>query len=212
MDIAVIIGSLREESFNRKLFNAYKDLAKEAYNFKEVDIRNFPLYNQDLEEASFPEVVENVADRIRECDGVLIFSPEYNYSIPGFVKNAIDWLSRVDDQPFAKKAVGILGASPSPNGTARMQYHFRQVGVTLDMRLLNKPEVMVSKANEKFNEQGDLTDEATQKILRSHSKKFKDFLLSFKGQKNDETDTSIQSGDSKRSESEHSAGGDGASL
>lgn len=212
MDIAVIVGSLRKESFNRKLYNAYREIASDDYNFKELSIHKFPLYNQDLEAANFPEDVESVADRIKECDGVLIFSPEYNYSVPGYLKNAIDWLSRVDEQPFAGKAMSILGASPSSNGTARMQYHFRQVGVTLDMRLLNKPEVIVSKAPEKFNEQGDLTDESTRKILKRHCEKFKEFIHGIEGSADEQSDTTLHSGDAKRSEGEHRFGGDGASL
>ncbi len=209
MNIAVIIGSLRKESYNRKLYNAYRSLADGDYNFKELSIHKFPLYNQDLEAVNFPEVVESVADRIRESDAVLFFSPEYNYSIPGYVKNAIDWLSRVDDQPFAARPVSILGASPSPSGTARMQYHFRQVGVTLDMRLLNRPEVIVSKVNEKFNEQGDLTDETTRKMLKKHIKMFKEFVSQYhsieKGREDDGAHKTVQPRHPQRAESEHRA-------
>jgi chromate reductase len=97
---------------------------------------------------------------------LLFATPEYNYSIPGVLKNAIDWVSRPPDQPFAGKAAAIIGASPGPTGTARAQYHLRQVGVFLDLHFLNKPEVMISSAADRFDADGRLKDEKTAEIIR----------------------------------------------
>lgn len=176
MRLAVIVGSLRKGSFNRKICEIYQALAGEDAQFSEVEISSLPPYNYDVEKHGIPTEVRQAEDIIRQCDGVLIFSPEYNYSIPGVLKNALDWISRVEQQPFHAKPTGIVGASPGRLGTARMQYHLRQVGVTLDMRMLNKPEVMITQVDKKFDHDGVLTDEATKKILRKHFEKFREYI------------------------------------
>lgn len=176
MQIAGLIGSLRKESYNRKLFNIYREKLGDKAGLKEVNIKNFWLYNSDIEDKGIPEEVAKAAELIKRCDGLIFFSPEYNFSIPGVLKNAIDWLSRVDNQPFSKLPCAIVGASPGRLGTARMQYHLRQIGVTLDMRMMNKPEVMASQIHKSFNEKGDLTDDALDKMLNKHIDKFIDFI------------------------------------
>jgi chromate reductase len=112
------------------------------------------------------EPVEALRHAIRSADALLIVSPEYNFSIPGVLKNALDWSSRPPDQPFQDKPVALMGASPGLIGTARMQYHLRQCFVLLDARVLNKPEVMIATAARKFDASGDLIDEATEKQIR----------------------------------------------
>ncbi len=112
-----------------------------------------------------PDPVNVLAENIRKADAVLIVSPEYNYSIPGGLKNALDWMSRMDKQPFDGKLVAIMGASPGRIGTARMQYHLRQSFVFLNSTVLNRPEVMVANADKMFDESGKLTDEDTRKIV-----------------------------------------------
>lgn len=136
---------------------------------EEGRIEEIPVYNQDLGEA--PASVMELAKRIKESDGVTFFSPEYNYSIPGVLKNAIDWLSRSDLKPFDTKPAAVIGASPGNVGTARMQYHLRQVGVFLKLSFLNKPEVMIGKASEKLKD-GQIIDDATIEILKKHDKAF----------------------------------------
>ncbi|RYZ67660.1 MAG: NADPH-dependent oxidoreductase, partial [Proteobacteria bacterium] len=159
-------------SYNRSVFNAYKSLVPAAAELVEIKISDFPLYDGDLEDAQFPETVESAGEKIRSADGILIFSPEYNASIPGVLKNAIDWLSRLDDSPFAGKTAALLSASPGKLGGARMQYHLRQVAVPLDLRIINQPEVMISAAHEQINASGELTNESTLKFLKKHADLF----------------------------------------
>jgi len=128
------------------------------------DLGAFPLYNDDVREAGFPAPVLALAGAIREADGVLIASPEYNYSIPGVLKNAIDWISRVEKQPFAAKPVALMGASPGAIGTARGQYHLRQCFVFLDALVMNKPEVMIGAATDKVSD-GVLIHDETRSFI-----------------------------------------------
>ena len=108
-----------------------------------------------------PEAVTELGRRIAAADAILFVTPEYNYSVPGVLKNAIDWVSRLSPQPFAGKPAGIMGVSPGNLGTARAQYHLRQIGVFLDLHFLSKPEVMIGQAGTKFDAEGRLTDEDT---------------------------------------------------
>lgn len=175
MNVTVMIGSLRKGSYHRKLYEVYQQLAKGVLTFTEISTADFPLYNGDLE-ASKPAIIETHADSIRAADGHLFITPEYNYSIPGHLKNAIDWLSRVDNQPFNGKKVGIIGGSPGAVGTARMQYDLRKVGVFLNLHFLNKPEVMVGKLFDKFNSEGELNDSGTREFLEKHLGAFVEFI------------------------------------
>lgn len=171
--VIAIIGSLRKDSVNRQLFNNYKELAKNVFELEEGSISDIPLYNQDLENE--PGAVSSLARKIVESDGLIFFSPEYNYSIPGVLKNAIDWLSRSKLKPFDGKPAAIIGGSPGNIGTARMQYHLRQVGVFLNLRFLNKPEVMVGKVLGKL-ENGEISDQDTIDIFEKHIRQFADHL------------------------------------
>ena len=152
-------------SFNTAALRAAAELAPDGVNVVEAGIADIPLYNEDVRAAGFPPAVTRLQQAIASADAVLIATPEYNYSVPGVLKNAIDWVSRTDPQPFANKPVAIMGASPGALGTARAQYDLRKMFVYLDAHLLNKPEVMISAAHTRFDADGKLTDEATRKFL-----------------------------------------------
>ncbi len=159
-------GSLRKESYNTMALRAAGEVAPQSIHIEQLTIDGVPFYNQDLYATQFPTVVEEMVRKIKQADGVLFVSPEYNYSIPGVLKNTIDMLSRHPQKPFENKAVAIMGASPGLLGTARMQYHFRQVMVFLNAWAVNRPEVMISNAKQKFDEQGKLTDDKTRDLIR----------------------------------------------
>ncbi len=165
MKIAGISGSLRQQSTHRGILrNAAEQLAAKDIEFTAVEIGDFPLYDQDLNAQGIPDVVQKAHDQLAKADAIILASPEYNYSVSGVLKNAIDWFSRVENQAFNGKAVSIMGASPGM-GTARSQYHLRQILVFLNAFVVNKPEVMIAQANGKFNEKGDLTDQGTLDFL-----------------------------------------------
>ena len=158
-------GSLRKGSFNRMALKAAEELAPPGMTFEECDIGNMPLYNEDVREKGFPAPVQEMRERIGAADAVLFVTPEYNYSIPGVLKNAIDWASRPPDQPFAGKPAAIMGASPSMLGSARAQYHMRQSCVFLNVLLVNQPVVIIAAAHQKFDSAGRLTDEPTRQFI-----------------------------------------------
>lgn len=154
-------GSLRKGSFNRMLLNAAVELMPEDGTLEIYDLSDIPLFNQDSEDP-LPKTVADFKERIRAVDGVLIVTPEYNYSMPGVLKNAIDYASRpYGDNPFDGKPGGIMGASVGTLGTARAQYHLRQSAVFLNFHLMNQPEIMVPVAQQKFDDAGRLIDEKT---------------------------------------------------
>ena len=172
MKIVAIVGRLRKQSLNRSVFNAYQVMMQGKADLVEGAIDAIPIYNDDVRIAGIPPAVQKLADLIQGADGLLIFSPEYNYSIPGVLKNALDWLSKVPTLSFSGKTTAILSASPGKLGGARMQYHLRQVAVTLDMKMLNKPEVMISEAHKKIDAEGKLVDADTLKFLAGHVEKY----------------------------------------
>lgn len=160
-----IAGSLRVGSYNRALLRAAVSLVPEGMTIETAEIDLIPLYNGDVEASGVPLPVQDLKQRIARADALLFATPEYNHSVPGVLKNAIDWVSRPPDPPLGGKPTAIMGASPGPFGTLRAQLHLRQIGVTTDMLILNKPQVHVSKAREKFDSLGDLTDEPTRKAV-----------------------------------------------
>lgn len=160
-----ISGSLRKGSFNTAVLRAAVELAPAGMSIDVADLQEIPIYNEDDRAKGFPDPVQRLRDAIAAADALLIVTPEYNYSIPGMLKNAIDWASRPPSQPFAGKALAIMGASGGMGGTMRAQYHLRQVAVFLDMHLLNKPEVFVRSAQKLVDAEGKLTDEPTRKLV-----------------------------------------------
>ena len=161
-----IAGSLRRESYNRALLRAATQLAPDGATIEVFELDGIPVFNQDDEQDPPAKVVE-LKRRIREADAILIVTPEYNYSVPGVLKNAIDWASRpYGDSAWNGKPAAIMGASIGTIGTARAQYHLRQMFVFLNMFPVNQPEVMVGNASERFDANGNLTDDATKQFVR----------------------------------------------
>jgi|SRR5436190_6435744 len=176
-----IAGSLRKGSYNQAALRAALELVPEGAEIDIYDIDGFPGFNQDLDQSPPAKVIE-FKQKIREADAILISSPEYNYSIPGVLKNAIDWASRpYGDSAWDGKPAAIMGASPGAVGTARMQYHLRQVMVFLNMFPLNKPEVMIGHCADKFDANGTLIDENTKEYLRKMLQALADWTVRLKG-------------------------------
>ena len=167
LHFVVLLGSLRAGSLNGIVARTLPQIAPPGVNISLLgSIADFPHYNQDVQDKGIPEPVLCMADQIRQADGLIIVTPEYNYSIPGVLKNAVDWLSRLTPQPLAGKPVAIQTVSPGAIGGARAQYHLRQSLVFLDAFVLNKPEVMIGQAAEKFDsERLELTDQKTKDFL-----------------------------------------------
>ena len=164
--ILAFAGSLRKNSYNKALIRAAITLAPENLLIYTFDLEGIPLYNDDNLKNP-PSLVLEFKQKIRESDALLIASPEYNYSIPGVLKNAIDWASRPKDgNPLEGKPVAIMSASTGRLGGARAQYHLRQTFVFLNMHPINRPEVMVSSAAESFDSNGNLTNEQTAKLVK----------------------------------------------
>jgi chromate reductase, NAD(P)H dehydrogenase (quinone) len=180
LNVITICGSLRKGSFNAMLAESLPALAPSSMTISPAPpIGTLPLYNFDVQqEHGFPAPALALGDAIRAADGVILVTPEYNYSIPGVLKNAIDWVSRLPKQPFLNKAVALQSASPSTLGGARAQYHLRQVMVFLDAFVFNKPEVIVTFVNTKVDEaKGEISDEPTREIIRQQLAGFAKFIL-----------------------------------
>lgn len=165
-----IPGSLRKSSFNRGLLRAAAEVRPEGMSLEVYELGALPLYNGDVEAAGLPDAVQDFQRRIEAADALLFACPEFNYSMAGVLKNAIDWASRPSPvrpvQPFNGKPVAMMGASAGALGTARAQYHLRQTCVFLNMLPLNKPEVFVPAAQTKFDPSGRLTDETVRVRVR----------------------------------------------
>lgn len=165
MNVIGISGSLRKDSFNSMALRAACKLAPEGMRIEIADLAPIPLYNEDVRSAGWPASVSELKERIRAADAVLLVSPEFNFSVPGVLKNTLDWLSRPPAPPFDGKPVAIMGASTGILGTARMQYHLRQVLVYMNTFTVNKPEVFITQAATKFNAQGELSDAPTGQVI-----------------------------------------------
>ena len=175
MQILGIVGSIRKDSYNKSALMTLFDFLPKDVTLKIVDLKDIPLLNLDLSYEDFPESVKKLEDDVRQADALIFATPEYNFSIPGVLKNSLDWLSIIKNQPFHGKPCAILGASPGRLGTARAQYHLRQIGVYLNLHFLNKPELMISEAHNKFDVKGVLQDEQT----KTHLKAMLDALIDF---------------------------------
>jgi chromate reductase len=167
INILGFAGSLRKGSLNRHLLKASFDLVPSNAKLEIFDLDGIPPLNQDFERSPPSKVIEFKA-KIKASDAILIVTPEYNYSIPGVLKNAIDWASRpFGDNSFQGKPAAIMSASTGMLGGARVQYHLRQVFVFLDVHAINRPEVMVSQAEQKFDANGQFTDEKGKELIRT---------------------------------------------
>lgn len=164
-NFVAIVGSLRKESYNKMLLKIAQKLSPDNISIELLNIDDVPLYNADIHEEKVPECVDVLNDAVMLADALIFVTPEYNYSVPGVLKNVIDHISSSPKKPFNMKAIGILGASTSLLGTARAQYHLRQIMVANNAFVLNKPEIMVSEAKKKFDEKGNFNDKNAEKML-----------------------------------------------
>lgn len=168
--IVAIAGSLRQDSFNRKALQVAKsfitdpDLDMQEVDLKELDL---PVFDADQEAKATPESAKRIQEAFDEADLIVIATPEYNRSIPGGLKNAIDWVSRTRPKPLSNKVVVMLGASTGGFGTVRSQIHLRQVLMALGAYIIPIPEIYISKAEEAFNEDGSLKDETTTENIKT---------------------------------------------
>ena len=179
LNVITICGSLRKGSYNRMVMNLLPGWAPANLKISEAPpFSEFPLYNADVQNSSgFPAPVQTLADAIRAADGVIFVSPEYNYSIPGGLKNAIDWVSRLPNQPFANKPVTIISAAAGILGGGRMQYDLRRCMIFLDALTMNKPEVFIGGAMQKFDEKsGQLKDEQAAGFIKQQLAAFAKFI------------------------------------
>ena len=179
LNVLLICGSLRKGSYNAALGRMAPKLAPPALKLHDApSFADMPIYNFDVQNSSgFPPEVTAWADAIRAADGILIVSPEYNWSIPGGLKNAIDWVSRMKDQPFKDKPVALQSASGALLGGSRMQYHLRQCLTSIDALIFGRPEVIVTFAPQKFDaETLELKDEITRDMIKLQLAGFAKFI------------------------------------
>jgi chromate reductase, NAD(P)H dehydrogenase (quinone) len=164
--ILAFAGSLRKGSYNKALVRAAVEIAPENVSIEVFDLEGIPPFNNDNVNNP-PAKIADFKEKIRNADALLIATPEYNYSIPGILKNAIDWASRPKEgNPLEDKPVAIMSASTGRLGGARAQYHLRQTFVFLNMQPVNRPEIMVSQASDNFDANGKLTDEKTRTLIK----------------------------------------------
>lgn len=180
LDIVGLCGSLRAGSINKAALTLAGALMPPAIRLDIVDWRSVPPFDGDLLAKGFPAEVTALRERIRRADGVVIATPEYNFSIPGVLKNVLDWVSRGDDQPLALKPVAILSASPGPVGGARVQYDLRKVLLFMNAMVLAKPEVFIGVAGSKFDAAGQCTDETTRKFVGDQMAAFERWIAAVK--------------------------------
>ena len=176
LNIVGIAGSLRSGSYNRSALKLALDALSDAATCEIIECRDFPPFDGDEFAKGFPPQVAAARERIRAADGVVIACPEYNFSIPGVLKNAIDWISRGADQPFNWKPVTIFSATMGAVGGARAQYDLRKVMLFMNAMTMPKPETFIGLAQNKFDEAGNCTDENTKKFLGDQMKAFIDWI------------------------------------
>jgi chromate reductase len=179
LNVLTICGSLRKGSYNAMVQRALPGLAPEGMTLKAApSYAELPLYNADIQNSTgFPAGVNVLADAIRAADGLIFCTPEYNFGIPGGLKNAIDWVSRLPNQPFAGKPIALQSASPGPLGGGRVQYDMRRAMVFLDAFTLNKPEIFIGGCASKIDEKtGEIKDEATRGLIKQQLAAFASFI------------------------------------
>ena len=165
IDILALSGSLRADSFNAKLLGAAQGLAPAGTQIEIYDYREVPLYDGDVEVRDYPAAARRLKDRIRKADALLIATPEYNYSVPGVLKNALDWASRpYGDSALAGKPLAIVGGGGG-QGTNRAQDHLRQIAHGLDMQVVRRPEIFIANVWGKFDEDGTLADPIANQLI-----------------------------------------------
>ena len=186
ISVLCICGSLRKGSYNRMVMNALPGLAPEGMKLSESPpFAEFPLYNVDSHEANgVPAAVQKLVDAVRAADGVIFISPEYNFSIPGGLKNAIDWVSRVKDQPFAGKPIAIQSEAGGGLGGGRMQYDLRRAMLFLNAPTLIKPEIFIGNVSTRIDANtGQITDQQTVGFIKQQLEAFAKFIEQHKARK-----------------------------
>jgi len=183
LNVITIVGSLRKGSYNAALARQLPQWAPEGMSITAAPAwADLPTYNADEQAKGFPETATKLADAIRAADGVIIVSPEYNYGVPGGVKNAIDWVSRMKDQPFKDKPVAIQSVAGGPLGGGRVQYQWRQIMVFLEALAFTRPEVFVGMAGQKFDEKTlEFKDEPGINFIKQQLAGFEKFIRKVSG-------------------------------
>ena len=181
INVLAVAGSLRRASFNRGLIRAACELDVPGLALSELDIIDVPLYNGDVEEQGNPAPVVELKARVKEADGLLLATPEYNRGMPGVLKNALDWASRPPEQALKAKPIALIGATPGGFGTRAAQFQIRQSLGNPGALVLPKPELWVSGASEKFDADGNLTDEHTREAIRDVLTAFRDWIAATPG-------------------------------
>jgi chromate reductase, NAD(P)H dehydrogenase (quinone) len=183
LNVITLFGSLRKGSFNAALARTLPKLAPPGMTIGAAPPWNtFPIYDADDQAASgFPAAVQTLADAIRKADGVIIVSPEYNYGVPGGLKNAVDWLSRLENQPFKDKPIALQSATGGPLGGPRAQYQWRQVFVFLEAYVFSRPEVFVGTAQTKFDDKLELKDQPTIDFIKQQLAAFEKYIRKMSG-------------------------------
>lgn len=177
MRVVAIAGSLRKASYNKALLRAAQELAPERLQIEIHDLAGVPLYNEDVEAEGVPQAVLDLRQAIAAADGLLIATPEYNHGVPGVMKNAFDWLSRLPRKSVLQgKPTALMGASPGTTGTARGQSQLRQSFVFTDTPAMLQPEVLVGRAHERFDAEGRLTDQKVRDYLVLFLERFADWI------------------------------------
>ncbi len=179
MNILGIAGSLRQGSYNKAVMHAVKRLVPPGIEIDIFDLEGLPPFNQDLEHTP-PARAAELKARVRAAEAVLFATPEYNYSVPGVLKNAIDWGSRpYGENSWLRKPAAIIGASPGRFGTARAQYHLRQILHGVNMYVMSRPEVMISDAAAEFDPEGNLVDGKTKDLVEKFIRSLIQWTLLF---------------------------------
>lgn len=160
-----ISGSLRAKSYNHMALKSAQQLMPEGMTLEVIDYSDIPLYNQDDQSPATLAAVERLRAKVADADALLIASPEYNYSVSGVLKNAIDWLSRTSPQPFKEKPVALMSATQGPVGGARNQYELRKILGGLEAFVMHKPEIFMGMCQNRFDDKGELTDATTRKFI-----------------------------------------------
>lgn len=181
MNVAILCGSLRKQSYNRKLLNTIKHNAPTHWTFKEIPIGSIPFYNADIEENGDPKEVTTLKEAIRQADGVLIVSPEYNNGMPAAIKNALDWAaSPPDESPLPKKPFALAGASPQGAGTVQAQTQIRQTLIAIDAHVMPGPKILVGRVHNRVGEDEEMmTDESTVKRIKNYVNVFDEWMKTF---------------------------------
>lgn len=179
--VAALCGSLRRASYNAAALRYAIKVAPAGMTITPAEIGDLPHYNDDIRAEGYPPAAGRLRQALSEADAILFVTPEYNFSVPGVLKNALDWASRPPNPPFDSKAVAIMGVSGGQVGTARVQYDLRKMMVFLNAFPVNKPEVFINFAANKFSEDGELTDETAQDLIKKLLISLQQWTLKLRG-------------------------------